>query len=184
MPVCGCGDQQGGGPPTLIGGDFGIIVSGTFDDTIVSASGAMAWRPLALGAATGQAQLVNFTLGNGTYSGRFLRDGYNVDLIMSFRFGTTSTWAATQFEVNVPWNPVLNAGIIVNHDVLGQWSVFDSSTTNWWRGSVIVTAGGNLAFRTGDDLAGTNTTMLQGQPITFASGDELNFIVRYQSITN
>ena len=106
MPVCGCGQQLGGAPPILTGGtgdDLGIIVSGTFDNTVVTAVDALAWRPMFIGAGINDFQLVNFTLGNGTYSARYLRVGYTVDLIMSFRFGSTSTWAASQFQIALPW---------------------------------------------------------------------------------
>jgi hypothetical protein len=188
MPVCGCAQQLAGAPPILSGGvgdDLGIIVSGDALNPVVTAVDALAWRPMTMGAAIGQFQIVNFTLGNGTYSARYLRVGYTVDLIMSFKFGSTSTWSAAQFAVTLPWTPRLGANsITVGHEGLGRWSVFDTSASVYLDGGVIPIAGGNIAFRFGDDLAGTNTTVQQGTPITFATGDELSFLVRFDSNNN
>lgn len=188
MPVCGCGQQLGGAEPILNGGtsdDLGIIVTGDALNPTVIAADAVAWRPIFLGTNPNQFQMVNFTLGNGTYSARYLRVGFAVDLIMSFRFGTTSTFAAAEFQINVPWDPSLgNNSIITNAEGLGWWSVFDDSSGNFYRGGVIVNGAGNLAFRYGDDLSGSNTTLRQPSVVTFAADDELSFLIRFRAAAN
>lgn len=187
MAVCGCGQSLVGAPPIIDGGlgeDQGIIVSGAFDNTIITASGATAWRPL----TPAQVVLFNFTLGDGEMDARYLADGYNIDAIVSFRFGSTSTFAAVPWNVVLPFTPqsVSGAtGVINNHGILGTWSTFDASAGSPWRdGEVFRTSAGALGFRSGDDLAGSNAAVQQGTPITFVAGDEFSFQVRFEATTN
>lgn len=184
MAVCGCGEQLAGSPPILDGGpadDLGIIISGTFDNTIVTAVAGTAWRPLPADDFT----LTNFALGTeGEFDARYLYDGFNLDLIMSFKFGSDSTFGGGTWSVALPWVPQDMTGVIQGHAVLGPWSAFDASTGDFWQGFVYRAASGNLAFRFGDDLAGTNGAVTQGTPFTFATDDELSFIVRFEADSN
>lgn len=183
MAVCGCGEQLAGSPPILDGGpadDLGIIISGTFDNTIVTAVAGTAWRPLPADDFT----LNNFDLGDGEFDARYLYDGFNVDLIMSFKFAAGSTFGGSPWSISLPWVPQDMTGVIQNHAVLGPWSVFDNSLADFWQGAVYRTTAGDLGFRFGDDLGASNTSIQQGTPITFATDDELSFIVRFEADSN
>jgi len=183
VAVCGCGERTAGAPPILDSGpgdELGIIVSGTFDNTIITAVSATAWKPLPANDFTTN----NFTLGDGTFNARYLYDGFNLDLVMSFRFGPSSTFAATAWNVSLPWTPQEMTGVIRNHADLGPWSAFDASTGLYYQGGVYRTTVGNLAFRFGDDLGASNTSVLQGVPFTFTDDDELHFITRFEADSN
>lgn len=184
MPVCGCGASLAGSPPILDGGvgdDQGIIVSGTFDNTVITAVSATAWRPL----SPADYSLINFTLGNGEVDARYLSDGYNIDLIMSFRFGSTSSFNASTWGVDVPWVPQSYSSIINQHGVLGDWSVFSPGLGSpWFQGKITRAASGILNFRYGDDIGGTNVLVQDGTPISFDDGDEFSFQARFEADSN
>jgi len=184
MAVCGCGASLAGSPPIVDGGvgdDQGIIVSGTFDNTIITAVAATAWRPLSPDDYT----LFNFSLGNGEVNARYLSDGYNIDIIMSFQFGSTSSFSASTWSVDIPFVPQSYSSIINNHGILGDWSVFDASGgLPWYQGRVVRASSGVLQFRYGDDAGGSNSLVQDGTPITFANNDEFSFQVRFEADSN
>lgn len=181
MAVCGCGEQLAGAPPMLDNNPgLGILVSGTFDNTIVTAVAGTAWRPL----QTDEFTTTNFTLNDGMYEARYLYDGFNVDVVMSFRFGPASTFVATAWKVALPWIPQDMTGVIQNHADLGPWSAFDSSTGLYYQGGVYRDSVGDLGFRFGDDLGASNGSLRQGVPFTFADDDEFHFITRFEAESN
>jgi hypothetical protein len=186
MPVCGCGQQLAGSPPILSNGDDdrGIILSGTFDNTVITAADSVAWRPFYPGPNADNFQTINFFTGNAITSARFLRNGYQVDVILSMRFGTTTTWAASPWEINLPWDPLLGPGIVANHGYLGMWSAFDASAGLFYDGEVGFNPARNLVFRYGDDAGGSSLTLQQGTPFTFAATDELHLKVRFEGASN
>lgn len=184
MAVCGCGQTLVGSPPIVDGGtgdDQGILVTGTFDNTIITAVDATAWRPFDLD----DVDTNNFTLGNGEFEGRYLANGYNITMIMSFRFGTTSSFGGGIWSVGTTYIPQDVTGIMQNHGVLGTWSAFDDSAASpWFQGTVYRDALGDLGFRFGDDLGGSNTSLQQGTPFTFVAGDEFSFQVDFEADAN
>lgn len=177
-PVCGCGASLNLAPNPLFTGDnSGIIITGTLQNpgTTITATDATAWRPFT-------PTTTNFSLGNATIDARQLVNGKTIDLLITIKFGGTSTWGAAQFEITPPW-PIYTPGAIPdNVGALGRWSVFDDSAANYREGFIFQTNAGNIAFRVGDDSGGSITTMQQGTPITFTSFDELHLQAHYETL--
>lgn len=181
MPVCGCGSQTAGAFQDFISAGGGITLSGSFQNppTLITDNSALGWVPFL-------PDLLQFTLGNGINKSRYLQNdfpfsGGMMDVIYAFRFGSTSTWNANEFEMGLPSHLVNQpdygaSGILGLHQVFGQWTLFDSSANLYYKGRTFFgVAGGThpVRMRWGDDAAGQNTSLRQGTPITIATGDEL-----------
>lgn len=172
---CLCG-QATSAPTCTVTAGAGISVSG---GNTISAQSANQWT--AYTPAT-----TNFTLGNGLNDSRYLLNGKTIDVIVAFRFGTTSTYTATQWRIGLPAGVVPFFGtntIALNHSV-GFASMRDvSAASPWWQGEAFLTSDTNpLSVRIGDDAAGTTSVLLQGAPFTFVNPDELVLRARFEVV--
>jgi len=181
MGVCGCGNQLAGASNGLIAAGGGITLSGSFQDppTTITDNSALGWLPFT-------PDTLQFTLGNALNSSRYLQNDFigdagTIDVIYAFRFGNTSTWNASEFELGLPShtlnNPVFSTSdLYALHQIFGHWTLFDSSANLWYEGRTFLGAPGGshpVRMRWGDDIIGTNTSLRQGTPITIATNDEL-----------
>lgn len=173
---CLCG-QATATPTCTVTAGAGILVTG---GTIISAQSANQWVAYTPTTA-------NFTLGNGLNDSRFLLNGKTLDVIVAFRFGTTSTFTATQWRVGLPGVSVPFFGtntIALNHAV-GFSSMKDVSAVAapFWSGETILTNNAlPLSVRIGDDALGSNAVLLQGAPFTFTTSDELVIRARFEVV--
>jgi len=173
---CLCG-QATAEPVCTVTAGAGITVSG---GTIIAAHSAAQWLTYVPTTA-------NFTLGNGLNDSRYLLNGKTLDVIVAFRFGTTSTFTALQWRVGLPAGAVPFFGtntIALNHS-MNFTSMKDVSAVAapWFSGQTILTNNAlPLSVRIGDDASGTNSVLVQGSPFTFTNLDELVIRARFEVV--
>lgn len=172
---CLCG-QATSEPVCTVTAGAGITVGG---GTVISAHSAAQWVNYVPTTA-------NFTLGNGLNDSRYLLNGKTLDVIVAFRFGTTSTFAATQWRIGLPVGAVPFFGtntIALNHSMDFASMRDVSAGSPWFSGQTILTSNAlPLSVRTGDDALGTNSVLLQGNPFTFTTSDELVIRARFEVV--
>jgi len=177
---CLCTEPAAGPTCELIAGP-GITINTVDDQHTVTATSALAWQ--AWTPAT-----TNFTLGNAVNASRYLINGKTVDLVFAVRFGTTSTWTATAWEIGMPpaCTPYLAPSTLGVGHVRGRASFKDiTAVDQFFKGEVFVSSTGlPLRLRFGDDAGGIGTSgnVRQGTPFTFANGDEIVFSTRLEIV--
>jgi len=171
---CLCG-QATAEPVCTVTAGAGINVIGN----VLAAHSALPW--VSYVPAT-----TNFTLGNGLNDSRYLLNGKTLDVLIAFRFGTTSTYTSTQWRIGLPPGlvPFFGTNTIAQNHVFGLASMRDvSAASPWFSGEVILTNNANpLSVRVGDDSAGTNGLLWQGVPFTFTTSDELVMKARFEIV--
>jgi len=169
---CLCGQATAEPTCTLVAG-AGITIQG--GDTI-QAHSALPWVSFLPTTA-------NFTLGNGLNDSRYLLVGKTVDVIIALRFGTTSTFSATQWRIGMPAGtvPFFGPGAIAVNHVAGAASMRDQSAGSpWFSGETILNNNATpIQVRYGDDAGGTNSLVMQGVPFTWTNLDEL--VIRFRT---
>lgn len=159
----------------------GIILTGT-NPVVISTQSAQAWTAYT-------PTLTNFTLGNGLNSSRYMLNGKTLDVIVALRFGTTSTFTATEWQISLPAGVTafFDANLIYVGHSRGEASMKDASAGSpWFEGDVFLTNTGTgpLRVRFGDDSGGiaTTATVKQGVPFTWTTSDELVLKTRIEVV--
>lgn len=147
---------------------------------VITAHGAKAWVAYT-------PTLTNFTLGNGVNGSRYLLNGKTVDIVVALRFGTTSTFTATAWQISLPagLTPFFDANTITVGHVRGRASMKDASASLFYKGDVnLVNTGGAIRIRFGDDASGIGAAgdVKQGVPFTWANLDELVLMTRFEIV--
>lgn len=177
MPTpCNCG-QATASPTCSLTAGAGITITGS-NPYNISATSATAWTAYT-------PTLTNLTLGNGTNESRYKIVGKTIDVVIALQFGTTSTFAAAQFQIGLPAGitPFLGATQIVINHVIGVAGVHDNSANLYYSLDPIITGNANpISFRFGDDAGGSNNNVQQAVPITFANLDKLVSRQRFEII--
>lgn len=164
------------GDITLTGSNIGWsndnIVAGTLSDTntgstpntvsIVAKSYTPAWT-----AAT-----TNPVIGNGTLLGEYERDGNYVIARVQASFGSTTTFGSGVYSFSLPIAPYTHA-----KDIIGTAYGLDSGTSFIVGVSIIAVAGTTVQLLLG---AAPVNNVGPTVPITWASGDRIQFEIRYR----
>ncbi|MCX4543764.1 hypothetical protein [Streptomyces sp. NBC_01565] len=110
----------------------------------------------------------NPVLGNGSLSGRYMRDGSTVNFSIKITAGSTTTFGSG------PWSLTLPTAAANNIDMLGKTFVGDSSagTAAYSQGPAYIAAGGTTVS---PYAGGANSTGIVSSlnPQTWANGDRL-----------
>lgn len=177
--LCSC--SQADAEPTcqLIEGVGIDIVEG--EPAEISAESAKAWL-------TYNPALVNFTLGNGFNGSRYLLVGKTLDVLVSLKFGSTSTFGAGAWRIGLPAGvtPYFDSLLITNGHSRGWASLYDDSaaTQKYWQGQAFLVSGSAtpIGIRFGSATTGTNTEVNSTVPFTWANGDELSLRARFEVV--
>lgn len=168
---CACAQPTAEPTCTLVAG-AGINIQG---GSTIEAESALAWTPFT--PAT-----TNFTLGNALNDSRYLLAGKMLKVLYAIKFGTTSTFTATQWRLGLPAGavPFFGANAIASNHVAGLASMRDvSAGSPWFEGEAIINQNANpVQIRFGDDAVGTNALVMSTVPFTWANTDEL--VIRIQ----
>lgn len=177
--LCAC--SQADHEPTcqLIAGPGADITEG--EPAIIGSDSAKAWL-------TYTPALLNFTLGNGFNGSRYLLVGKTLDVLVSLKFGSTSTFGASAWRIGLPVGvtPYFDSLFITNGHARGQASLYDDSaaTQKYWQGQAFLLSGTStpIGIRFGSATAGTNTEVNSTVPFTWAAGDELSLRMRFEVV--
>jgi len=161
----------------------GINVSGAgtvVSPYVITAQSALAW-------VSYTPTLTNFTLGNGVNGSRYLLNGKTVDVVVALRFGTTSTFTATAWQISLPagLTAFFDPSSITNGHVRGRCSMKDASAALFYKGEVYLSnTGGPIRVRFGDDATGIGAAgdLKQGVPFTWTNLDELVLMTRLEIV--
>lgn len=159
----------------------GIDIDDSGPTAVISARSAAAW-------VSYTPTTVNFGLGNGTNASRYLLVGKTLDVVVAFKFGTTSTYGASPWRVSLPAGavPFFDTLFISSGHSRGWASLYDDSaaTQKYWQGQVFILNGTAtpLGVRFGSATTGTNTEVSSTVPFTWATGDELIMRARFEVI--
>jgi len=162
-------------PTCVVTAGAGIDVAGSQ----ITAHSAKAW--VSYTPAT-----TNITLGNALNESRYLLVGKTLDVILAFRFGTTTVFGATAWRFGLPAGlvPLFGANTIAAQHVHGQAAMRDvSAGSPWWTGKPTIDTNANpIRIRFGDDAAATNSNVLSTVPFTWANGDELTAKLHFEVV--
>jgi hypothetical protein len=176
---CLC-SQAESAPTCAIDDGPGIILTGT-NPVVISTQSAQAWTAYT-------PTLTNFTLGNDINASRYMLNGKTLDVVVALRFGTTSTFTSTEWQISLPAGvtPFFDVNLIYVGHSRGEASMKDASAGSpWFEGDVFLSnTGGALRVRFGDDSAGIATTagVKQGTPFTWTTSDELTLKARLEVV--
>lgn len=204
MPVYGCGKPAAGSQAPLAAGNgirLSVPTSVTNPPTTVWSCSGTSWTFFT-------PELLNFDPGNpqtgiGRSRGRFATDvcsrddlnssnGATLDAQFMFQFGADATLGGSIWAIASPPNIANKMGrpeystsnLLAEHQIVGQWSVFDFSASLWYKGRVYLRdpslTSYEIRMRYVDDIGGTTLSIAQGTPITFAVNDILMVHVRYE----
>jgi hypothetical protein len=177
--MCACSQAVAEPTCSLIEGPGIDITPG--EPAIIAAESAAAW-------VTYSPTTVNFTLGNGTNASRYLLVGKTIDVIVAFKFGSTSTFGASNWRVGLPAGvaPFFDTLVISAGHSRGWASLYDDSaaTQKYWQGQTFIQSGTStpLGVRFGSASAGTNTEVNSTVPFPWATGDELLLRARFEVV--
>lgn len=132
------------------------------------------YTPTFFGNAGGTA----FTLGNGTVSGRWRRNGRSIRGRAKFVMGSTSVAPAGNLVVTLPVSA--SAQILLNEPIAGRLMISDASAAPayFWANPLLATSGGGGMYFRNEAGAAVTTN---GTPITLATGDVLIVEFEYES---
>lgn len=179
--ICSCSQAEAEPTCELIAGPGIRIVEGApGDPATIEALSADAWTSYTP-AVTG------FTLGNASNGSRYLLVGKTLDVLVAFKFGSTSSFTST------PWRVGLPGGVVPFYDTLfitgghsrGWASLYDDSAANkFFQGQVFLDDGAAnpMGVRFGSATSGTNTQVIDTVPFTWAQGDELVMRARFEVV--
>lgn len=111
------------------------------------------------------------SIGNGALSGRYMRIGNYVHVTINLFIGSTTTFGTGSWFFGLPIQTAAAKGPSIVEAV-----ALDSSASTYYRG-----AGRASAGTSGISVTSSSSAVLWGPttPFTFASGDLINFEVRY-----
>lgn len=171
MPApCLC-SQAVSAPTCALTAGAGIELTGS-NPTTVTAISAKPW--VAFVPAT-----ANFTLGNGVNASRYRINGKTIDILYVIKFGSTSTFSTTTWELGFPAGiaPFFDAGLVSVGHLRGRGTAKDVSAASPWFELKPYLSNVGLPVRAlfGDDNGGiaTTSTMKSTIPFTWANNDEL-----------
>lgn len=178
---CACSQAEEEPTCELIEGPGIDIVADPGVPAEISAESAKTWVPYT-------PSTVNFSLGNGFNGSRYLRVGKTLDVIVSFKFGSSSTFSASNWRVGLPpgASPFFDPLFITNGHSRGWASLYDDSaaTQKYWQGQVFLVSGTAtpLGVRFGSATAGTNTEVNSAVPFSWAQNDEFTLRARFEVV--
>lgn len=124
----------------------------------------------------------NPTLGNGTLTGNYKQRGKVIDFRITLVFGSTSTFGSGTYRISLP----VTASSAATNTINGNGYTIDASTGTYFH--IVADTGDGatvLAFRTLYATVAVPNTYLQTvtsvAPMTFASGDVIQFIGSYEA---
>lgn len=167
--------------PTPTEGDLSYLAaedryewySGTSWQTIFSPSAWTTYTPT-WGVTSGTAS----TIGNGSLVGRYQQVGKTVHFAAQITMGSTTTYSTSQWTLSLPVTAV--SASTLRQIVPGR--VFDNSPSNGYIGvGHINTDPDVMALEVQSAVSAGTDAMRQGFPITFATGDQVQFTGSYEA---
>ena len=125
----------------------------------------------------------NLTVGNGTSSAMFSRVNNVVNYFGYFTLGSTS---AVTGSVNITL-PVTADAVYgtINGIPMGDMNIFDTSASAWFKGDLFSIGSTTVArcrlWTTSGTAVVTNTNIGATAPMTWATGDQLFWNIRYEA---
>lgn len=147
--------------------------SGTSWQTIFSPSAWTTYVPT-WGVTSGTAS----TIGNGSLVGRYQQVGKTIHVAAQITMGSTTTYSASQWTLSLPVTAVSSSTL--RQIVPGR--VFDNSPANGYLAvGHINTDPDVMALEVQSASTAGTDAMRQGFPITFATGDQVQFTGTYEA---
>lgn len=178
---CACGQATAEPTCEIIAGP-GIDVVCAFGQCTVTAESALPW-------VDWTPTVANFTLGNAENGSRYLINGKTLDVVFAIRFGTTSTYTTTAWEIGMPGGltPFFDPNLIMDGHIRGRVSFKDASAGSpWFKGELFLVSGSArpIRFRFSDDAGGIGASgdVRQNTPFTFTTSDEIVAQARFEVV--
>lgn len=154
-------------------GCYEVFTGGAWYEMARRDGGGSAWTTY---TPTLTATTTNPTLGTGsTRSGRYIREGRKVTVLVNIKFGTSGTAAGSGFyEVTLPVDARAQTP---GRQAIGSAYAWDNSGTDFADGIAFLDTGVQNRVRLSID----STVVANGWPATWAANDELGFTVTYEA---